>query len=620
MRTGGQKMPTEKKRSQLRPHRLRYARRGAVAVQVAVLMTVLLGFAALTIDVGAMYNARGDMQRAADSAALAAAALLSDYSQGDPLETARAAAVDLVGNNDVFGGAVTLDPEADVIFGRANYNYATNAYSFEPTVTAPDSVRVRVRRTADSPSGSMPMYFANVFHISSVNIAADAIAMNIPRDIAVVADLSASHTDDSELKHYALTQINLHEVWDAFPGGIDDAGGSWDPDNLPAGWTLDEDGYTPQAAGPAWGLMKQLGYGTTDENVVSGYSPSADAGLIRLQYSSNWSNATLNSYLIAQGYNTAERNAINNGSTDGSGYYDNRVAVALGLARWNSGIAGGLWQSLGAPPGNANTTIGDSELTWLEAVPAMTTSASAAIWRDWIDNYVRSTNNEMYSANSGFRYRFGVKTFINYLMEKRPTNSQTPLLAGTPEQPMKAVKDGVNVLAAYLDDLDTDDQVSLEVYGTTGVHEVDLSLDPYAVSNRLNEMQAGHYNTWTNIGGGIQRAIEELASARARPNARKMIFLLTDGYANVNSSGGTGDYAGGNAYAVNRAEAAAAAGIRIYTISVGAYANPDLMEQIAQIGNGEHFFASSADIDGYTAQLQDIFATLGGRRPVMLIK
>ena len=47
-------------------------RRGVVAVLVAVILVTLLGFAALTVDVGAMYNARAELQRSADAAALAA--------------------------------------------------------------------------------------------------------------------------------------------------------------------------------------------------------------------------------------------------------------------------------------------------------------------------------------------------------------------------------------------------------------------------------------------------------------------------------------------------------------------------------------------------------------------
>ena len=52
-----------------------FARRAVVAVQVAVLFSVLVGFAALVIDVGAMYNVRADLQRTADASALAGASI-----------------------------------------------------------------------------------------------------------------------------------------------------------------------------------------------------------------------------------------------------------------------------------------------------------------------------------------------------------------------------------------------------------------------------------------------------------------------------------------------------------------------------------------------------------------
>ncbi len=67
-------------RKQDQPNR----RRALVAVQVAVMAPVLLGFAALTIDVGAMYNAKAELQRTADSAALAAASMLAEFAAGDP--------------------------------------------------------------------------------------------------------------------------------------------------------------------------------------------------------------------------------------------------------------------------------------------------------------------------------------------------------------------------------------------------------------------------------------------------------------------------------------------------------------------------------------------------------
>lgn len=52
---------------------------GQVLVMFALLMTVLMGFAALVIDVGMGYVKRGELQNAADAAALAAASVNSNY-------------------------------------------------------------------------------------------------------------------------------------------------------------------------------------------------------------------------------------------------------------------------------------------------------------------------------------------------------------------------------------------------------------------------------------------------------------------------------------------------------------------------------------------------------------
>ena len=83
-------------------------------------------------------------------------------------------------------------------------------------------------------------------------------------------------------------------------------------------------------------------------------------------------------------------------------------------------------------------------------------------------------------------------------------HSKTPELANTPHQPMNAVKEAVTYLTTLMGGLDTDDQLSLEIYGTTARHEVNLTIDHHLISDRLNEMQAGHYDSYTNMGGGFQ--------------------------------------------------------------------------------------------------------------------
>ena len=590
-------------------------RRAAVAVQVALSLTVLVGFTGLTVDVGAMYNAKSDLQRAADAAALAAASRLASYSEGDPLLLARAQADNYVSRNKVFGRELTL-AESDVEFGRAVYDTASGSYTFSPTNTFPDAVRVRLRMTSDSPNGRMPLYFARVLGVSDLDVEAQAVAMMVPRDIAVVADLSASHTDDSELRNYQNTTINLHEVWDNFPGGIGDGGSTWNGDEFP----VDPNGYSAQMGGPAWGFFKAMGWGA--ETIDAGYNPTTDTGLVKLQSYQYWNKSQLDGYLADRGYSQEEIDAITAPSYDGNGAWDERVAVALGLARWDSGKPGGLWETLGIPPsdsGNGNNWVGGGELTWVETFGDRSISESKTVFQDYIKNYMSKTWTQMYQANSNFRYRFGLKTFINYLLERRTKNSQTPELADAPHQPMQAVKDAVSHMSTLLNDLETNDQLSLEIYGTTARHEVDLTNNYALVSDRLNEMQAGYYDGWTNMGGGIQRAIEELTSSRARPISRKVMILLTDGWANVNVNGGAGDYVGGEAYARNMVSQAASLGIRVFAVSVGSDADTSLMEDLAQMGSGEHFHAEGS-ISNYSSQLEQIFATLGGTRPVELIQ
>lgn len=593
-----------------------HRRRAVVAVQVAVLMAVLIGFAALSIDVGAMYNVRNDLQRAADASALAAAAKLSDYGTGDPLGLAREAALDMTQRNPAFGKELSIDPQTDVVFGRAVLDEQTGKYDFVPTENLPDAVRVTVQMSEGSVNGAMPLYFAHIFGKGSTNISARATAMMVPRDIAIVSDLSASHTDDSELYHYKDTEINLWDVWDKWPGGYDDYPDSvWLPGEIKSGWN--EGGQFPQAAGPAWGFFKELGYGTME--LPSSYDPASDAGLVKLEYNKNWSNSTLRTWLTNRGYSTAEVDAMFAKNSDGSGAWPYRTAAALGFAYWNSGIPGGLWETRGVPGGNGNTTVGSNELEWVTQVNNRSTNDSRALFLDYISYYMKSTGTGMYQANSKFRYRFGAKTFFDYMMVEHPSNAETPEFSSTPTQPMQAVKDAVEHMVNYVIEMETDDQLSLEIYGTTARHEVDMTLDIHQVRDRLLEMQAGHYDSWTNMGGGLERAIEELTSSRVRSASKKMIILLTDGYANVTRSGQTGNYSGGAQYALEEAQDAADLGFRIFAVSVGSDCNIDLMDEIADIGYGEHFHAEGS-IDEYSEQLEEIFEKLGGKRPVELIE
>ena len=92
-----------------RPSRLISSRRGVVVVFVAALLIVIMGFTVLAVDVGYMYNARAELQRAADASAMAAAAFLSSGSPLDAEADVRIQAAMYAALNEAAGEANIID-------------------------------------------------------------------------------------------------------------------------------------------------------------------------------------------------------------------------------------------------------------------------------------------------------------------------------------------------------------------------------------------------------------------------------------------------------------------------------------------------------------------------------
>lgn len=162
-------------------------RRGAVAVFTAISMVVLIGFAALTIDVGYMYSVRLDLQNAADAAALSAAAAYASDDQyitqvagteaypGAVRSLAFDRATALSDLNASIGRASTMIDYDDLILGRIEIA------STSPLQTGADpaqlnAVYVRTRRDAEGPNGAVELFFSQIFGYSSTNISASAVA------------------------------------------------------------------------------------------------------------------------------------------------------------------------------------------------------------------------------------------------------------------------------------------------------------------------------------------------------------------------------------------------------------------------------------------------------------
>lgn len=133
-----------------------------------------------------------------------------------------------------------------------------------------------------------------------------------------------------------------------------------------------------------------------------------------------------------------------------------------------------------------------------------------------------------------------------------------------------------------------------------------LAANHAAVTSAMASLSTKKWNGRTNIAAGINRGIQVLTGASARPYAAKTIVLMSDGAAN--EPGGT-ETAGRQA-ALQKANEAASHDIIIHTVTYGE-ADPDTMQAIADATGGNHYIAPDAQA------LQDIFEEIALTLPVV---
>ncbi len=488
---------------QLKSQNSYYCKRAVTIVWTAITGVVMIGFVALAVDVGYTYHVKTQLQRTADAAAMAAASQLADEDQSHQ------AVYDLAAVYAAMNKTGGISPEltdADVVLGRAVLE-DDGKYTFAEGEEPPDAVKVTVRLTDNSPNGPLGLFFGQALGKGTVNLSASAVAILVPRDIAIVIDLSNSMSYDSQLKHEDSTDINIEEVWE-------------------------------DLGSPTFGNMTVFH----------------------------------NSYSEMPYYRYQSRSEI-------------------------------------------KTLLG------LDGVPYPYPGGS---WDDYI-KYVKYYLDDSWRPYCERRYahRYGLRTWVHYLLDRRPAQSETPALADTHEQPTYAVKQAVEELCNFLLLLDSNDHLALCSFtgraydGGSDARTHQQLTDQYMlITQAAYERQAGEYGRYTNIYAGIEEGISELTSSRARSSAKKVIFILTDG--NPNQPGGS--YSTGADYARQAAEHAISLGIQIYTITLGSSANQSLMEEIAEIGKGIHYHVPTLDVEQYEDDLKDVFRTLGGKRPVRLIE
>lgn len=200
-------------------------RRGLTVVSVGVALLLIMGLAALTVDVGIMYRARGEAQQSADAGSMSAAWRLldqdrlrgADHVENVILETRQDGAAVAYENAVVnLSPVVALnaenDPGGDIVLGRLNRpNDPTEEMSFDGDPADFNAVRVLLRRDGVR-NGPISLYFASLLGHHEKDISASATAAFYD---GVVGWRVTDKTGNAGLLPFALKKT----AWEKLLGG-----------------------------------------------------------------------------------------------------------------------------------------------------------------------------------------------------------------------------------------------------------------------------------------------------------------------------------------------------------------------------------------------------------------
>ena len=157
---------------------------GATAVLVAVVIAVLIGIAAMAVDVGYVMATKNELQNVADAAALAATRQLGVIYSGLPYEQQASYTLDATDRTTIENAATSIAqknkaggkniyiPVDEIEIGTWDQNRNPR---FIAETNKPDAVRVGARRD-DVANGPITSFFAVIFGRDNFSVYADATA------------------------------------------------------------------------------------------------------------------------------------------------------------------------------------------------------------------------------------------------------------------------------------------------------------------------------------------------------------------------------------------------------------------------------------------------------------
>jgi Flp pilus assembly protein TadG len=573
------------------------SRRGAIIFLTAFLIIVFLGMIAFAVDLGYIFTAKTQLQTAADSAALAAAATMGSVED----ESVRKAK-EFAGLNKIGPESVVIN-DSDVVYGL----WDTNSKTFtESPAGYGNAVRVTARADA-STSGAVPLFFGAIFGRPSVDLAASAVATTNPRDICFIVDLSSSMNDDTD----------------------------------PGKTTSINNNYAGAGTAMMQKLFNDLNFGTYSSSgphyaagvpvlpaTVSG--TTASTGTVANLYKTKVSNG-VTTYIGPLFYKNAKNKTSYNGVTytipsqyliytagDGSGQ------AATPQAQWETKAYSWIIdEQLGGISGEIATKIG----VMANAKPDLnsTNGAYYTYWKAFIDAYPSKLSYLNYVTKIEPCGRDGKPFGSSPLLS--PISIDAPYCvyhdeetdAGLKEFPaaempthaarraivsaLKVIKDRNEII----NDLSQQDRVSIVTFSTKEnvVIEHPLNTDYEAAMDIACKLQScGANYSCTASETGILKSIE-LFQSQGRAHTNKVVVFLTDGLPNLytNNPPASISYNGATNtnYTGSTAEKAAMYQVSVmlsknwifFPLEIGLQGNEDFMHRMLNIGKGVTSFDST---------------------------
>lgn len=160
--------------------------KGVVVIYVAIGIIVLIAFVGLAVDIGYMYVAKGQLQNAADAAALAGAVKINPFIPIQQQYSARGTAQAFAAKNKSAGSPVaitsnanknSMDVDNDITFG-----HWTQVAGYQEGGTPLNAIRVRARRTVPGATpanqGQIAIFFGKVIGWPVMSAAAESYAVS----------------------------------------------------------------------------------------------------------------------------------------------------------------------------------------------------------------------------------------------------------------------------------------------------------------------------------------------------------------------------------------------------------------------------------------------------------